>query len=242
MRPTLAVVLLLNAATAQAYRPFDGTDADVADLGELELELGPLGWSRSGAEDVLVFPAVVFNFGITEGWEFVVTGRNELPLKGHDRLTDTGVFLKGIMREGVLQGRTGLSVAAELGVLLPTWYDEPGAGASAAVIASYQWALLTLHFNTELRYTRSHRLAVSAGIIAEGPRAWRVRPVAELLVDGEVTGPFEGSALIGALWPLGEHVVFDAAVRVGNAGLEVRAGLTWAVSFIGEPAQPQQER
>jgi hypothetical protein len=238
----VAAVLLLHAVPAHAYRPFDGTDADVADLGELELELGPLGWTRSADENTLVLPAVVLNFGITEGWELVVEGRNELPLGGHDRLTDTGVFLKGLMRHGVLQGGTGLSVATELGVLLPTWYGEPGAGASAALITSYAWTPLTLHFNTELRYTRAHRLGVFVSVIAEGPRSWRVRPVAELLVDGEVTGPFEGAALVGALWPLGEHVVFDAAVRVGNAGLEVRAGLTWALSFIGEPAQPQQER
>ena len=34
----------------EAYRPFDGTDAAVAETGELEIELGPVEYLRAGAE------------------------------------------------------------------------------------------------------------------------------------------------------------------------------------------------
>jgi hypothetical protein len=42
----MAVVsaLVTPTSTAHAYRPFDGTDADVAELGDFELELGPVHW------------------------------------------------------------------------------------------------------------------------------------------------------------------------------------------------------
>ncbi len=48
MKPStaLAMVLLLPtwAPRAEAYRPFDSTDASMAEAGTLELELGPLGY------------------------------------------------------------------------------------------------------------------------------------------------------------------------------------------------------
>jgi hypothetical protein len=34
---------------AEAYRPFDGTDAAVAETGEMEIELGPVEYLRAGA-------------------------------------------------------------------------------------------------------------------------------------------------------------------------------------------------
>ena len=36
------------AVSAFAYRPFDGTDAAVADLGEVEIEFQPIGATRAG--------------------------------------------------------------------------------------------------------------------------------------------------------------------------------------------------
>jgi hypothetical protein len=69
--------------------------------------------------------------------------------------------------------------------------------------------------------------------------------VAELFVDREFGGPLEASALAGVLVPAGEHTVFDVAVRGtivdGVPAFELRAGLTWAISFFGEPARPEAE-
>src|SRR5690242_2588373 len=80
----LAVATLLCIAAwpgaALAYRPFDGTDAAVADVGELEIEFQPAGIRRHGAQRTLVAPATVLNFGFAERWELVLEGQLETPL------------------------------------------------------------------------------------------------------------------------------------------------------------------
>ena len=43
-------------SAAQAYRPFDGTDAAVVETGEVEIELGPVGYLRAGADRTLSVP------------------------------------------------------------------------------------------------------------------------------------------------------------------------------------------
>src|SRR5262245_58682526 len=69
-------LLLLIAAPAFAYRPFDSTDASVAGRGQLELECGPVGYLIDGEERFLITPAAILNVGIYEGWEIVVEGKN----------------------------------------------------------------------------------------------------------------------------------------------------------------------
>ena len=44
--------------------------------------------------------------------------------------------MKGVLREGALQDKTGPSLATEFGVLLPGIRDDPGIGASLAGILS----------------------------------------------------------------------------------------------------------
>ena len=43
----VGIVVLFAASPASAYRPFDGTDAAVADLGEVEIEFQPIGAIRA---------------------------------------------------------------------------------------------------------------------------------------------------------------------------------------------------
>ena len=59
--------LLLVGRDALAYRPFDGTDADVAEYGDFELELGPTQYYREDGRNFLVAPATVLNLGIASG-------------------------------------------------------------------------------------------------------------------------------------------------------------------------------
>jgi hypothetical protein len=115
----LAVTTLLNADAAFAYRPFDGTDAAVADPGEMEVELQPAGGKSSEGQKTLIAPATVINYGFAKGWEAVLEGRLETPLpaSGPTTFTEGGLFLKHIVREGVLQDQSGPSVATEFGVL-----------------------------------------------------------------------------------------------------------------------------
>ena len=44
----LAICCIRLADPAAAYRPFDGTDAAVADVGEVEIEFQPIGAIRGG--------------------------------------------------------------------------------------------------------------------------------------------------------------------------------------------------
>jgi hypothetical protein len=65
----LAATLTSWRGEVEAYRPFDGTDAAVAETGEVEIELGPVESLRQGAERALLAPDVRINYGFTPGWE-----------------------------------------------------------------------------------------------------------------------------------------------------------------------------
>jgi hypothetical protein len=221
---------------AHAYRPFDSTDAAVAPEGELEIELGPVGYLKEEHNRYLVAPDLVLNLGIVHGWEAVLEGEHLILLDGPHgepryRLVDTGFFLKGVLRDGSLQDGEGPSVALELGPLLPTVNDESGIGASANLIVSQRWSALTLHVNTEVALSRAGNLDLFEGVIIEGPQ-WKVRPVAEIFVEREFGAAFAVSGLAGAIWQLSDELAFDAAVRLasvdGEGVFEARAGLTWA--------------
>jgi hypothetical protein len=240
-----AVLWLLTAIAclpheALAYRPFDNTDAATADAGEFELELGPLGYLREGAVRSLVAPAVVANWGISGDREIVLQGQGQTVL-GTDQtvprtsVTDTGLFLKQVLRRGVLQDQSGLSVAMENGFLLPEFHGQSGTGLSSAGIVSGKSDLGAIHFNTQVSLTRDHHADLLVGSIFEGPDAWTVRPVAELWGEQERTaGVRTFSKLIGGIWRVNEQLSFDIGIRQARTGNEpiheVRLGLTWSFS------------
>jgi hypothetical protein len=64
---------------ALAYRPFDGTDAAVAEPGEMEIEFQPAGVLGSNGQRTLVAPATVLNFGLVKNWEAVFEGASKRP-------------------------------------------------------------------------------------------------------------------------------------------------------------------
>jgi hypothetical protein len=74
------IVCVLLPNTVFAYRPFDGTDAAVAEPGEMEIELQPAGVKSSGGQKTLVAPATVINYGFAKEWELVLETRAETPL------------------------------------------------------------------------------------------------------------------------------------------------------------------
>ena len=92
----LAVLICLFAQPAAAYRPFDGTDAAVADVNETEIELQPAGWQRTGPQSTLIAPEVVFNYGFAERWEVVLQTEMLTPTTGGvSSLAAQGAFLNG---------------------------------------------------------------------------------------------------------------------------------------------------
>ena len=240
MRALLAIVLLSFGSASLAYRPFDSTDADVAKAGELEIELGPLQWMREGGRRFLQAPAMVANFGLSHEHELVIEGRHDIALDrepGEPRsaLVDDGVFIKQVLRRGVLQDEPGVSIATEYGLLLPEVNGTNGTGFSLAGIVSQRWQAATIHLNAALARTREHEPDLFLGTILEGPYAWAVRPVAEVFTERPRDGPRIDSLLVGAIWRVRDGLSFDAGVRSARVGdeavHELRLGLTWAFSY-----------
>jgi hypothetical protein len=217
---------------ALAYRPFDGTDAAVADKGELEIEFQPAGVRRDNGQNILVAPATVLNFGFYENWELVLEGQLETPFSpsGPSVLTANGAFLKHVLREGVLQDKTGPSVATEFGLLLPDSDGSNQLGASVVGIVSQRFDWGTIHLNGEAALTRDHNADVFLGAIVEGPIKWKVRPVAEFFYEDEVNAARTVSGLLGAIWQVNDKLSFDVGFREaltnGHPVSEIRAGFT----------------
>ncbi len=244
----VGLALLLCTRWAHAYRPFDGTDADVAEVGVYEVEIGPAGYLREGRDRFGVLPWTIHNVGIAHGHELVLEGRHLLSLDDappqgeRSRVVGTGFFLKSILRRGSMQEGAGLSIASELGPLLPEWHGEKGMGASFAVIASQRFEAVTFHLNVAHVLDRSKSYALFVGGIAEGPHSWRVRPVAELFLERTFGGSqlrdgLVRSALLGAIWRVRDTFSFDVGGRIfregDRDGLELRLGMTLAWSVSG---------
>ncbi len=66
----LTICCISLADPAAAYRPFDGTDAAVADVGEVEIEFQPIGAIRAGQTKEI--SDAILNFGFAERWELVL--------------------------------------------------------------------------------------------------------------------------------------------------------------------------
>jgi len=231
------MVAALAPRAAQAYRPFDGTDADVAKPGEFELELGPVHFYREDGSNFLIAPATVLNLGVVDRLELVADFKNfvaqgELEANAHRlRLRDTDLLAKIVLRKGALQECTGPSVALETGALLPEPGASNGFGAQANVIVSLTSRSVALHLNEAMAINRDHRFEDFTGAIVEIGRRLVVRPVAEVFADRAVGGGSEYSVLAGALWAASETWVLDAALRASRASgasvIEVRLGVTW---------------
>ena len=235
--PSLACIcLLIGLGPASAYRPFDGTDAAVADKDKFEIELQPAGLLKDASGKMLIAPAARFNYGYMENWEAVLEGQFENPLSpsGPASLRAAGAFLKGVLREGSLQDKTGPSVATEFGVLLPDNRGPSQFGASLAGIVSQRWDWGAIHLNGVAELTREQRADLFAGVIIEGPQKWTVRPVAEVFYEKEFGKSETVSGLVGLIWQVREDLSFDLGLRHaltdGHPVNELRAGMTVAFS------------
>lgn len=224
------------SAPASAYRPFDGTDAAVADPGEMEVEFQPAGRLRDDSGTTLIAPATVLNFGLIKDWEAVFEGQLQTPLSpnGPTSLSAAGAFLKHVVRPGDLQDMPGPSIATEFGVLLPdTNNPDSGYGASIAAIVSQRWEWGTIHLNAETALTREHNGDVFLGAIIEGPANWKIRPVAELFYENEFSHAETFSALIGVIWQVRDNLSFDVGLREaltnGRPVNELRVGVTFGM-------------
>jgi hypothetical protein len=82
--PAAAIVVICASiwvAPALAYRPFDGTDAAVADLGEVEIEFQPIGTIRAGGTTKGLSDGI-FNYGFADRWGACVAGNGAANARG----------------------------------------------------------------------------------------------------------------------------------------------------------------
>jgi hypothetical protein len=229
------------AAPALAYRPFDGTDAAVADVGEVEIEFQPAGAFHAGSTKPL--SEAIFNYGFAERWELVLQGTAQVLPEGSGPISvSNGAFLKYVLQPGVLQEKPGVSIATEFGPLLPP-AGGSGVGFSLTGIVSQRWEWGTVHLNAAANLTPDQNGELFFDAIIEGPHKWKVRPVFELYSDSVInvinqTQTFSG--LAGAIWQVNDKLSFDAAVRYavvnGRPVQELRAGLTFGFPInLGRP-------
>jgi len=224
---------------AEAYRPFDGTDAAVAETGEVEIELGPVEYLRVGAARTLLAPDLRINYGFIRGWEAALEGKLTHGLTAGIpgiSLVESQVLLKGVLREGSLQEKPGPSIATEFGVLLPGINDQHGTGGVLNGIVSQRWDWGTAHLNAQIEITREQHVDYFLDSIIEGPHDWPVRPVAEIFYESDVR---TGSALVGAIWQVQDNIAVDVGLRGARinsqtAG-EIRAGVTFAFGVTKGP-------
>jgi hypothetical protein len=236
------------SSTATAFRPFDGTDAAVAELYNFEFEVGPVGYLRDDRGPALVLPAIVVNAGVLPDLELVAEGRDVIRFpsgeKAHAELADGSFNLKYVLRDGVLQDKSGPSVAAEASFLIPS-LEAQKAGVTLRVIASERAAPGTVHLNLQGGIDRFRHATLEGGVILEGPESWAARPVGEFAFEVHAKGDRIASGLLGMLWPVRSDLVIDMAARLGDDdGLfgELRAGFTWTLPFAKAPEKKPQER
>jgi hypothetical protein len=238
----MAAALAGWCGAAQAYRPFDGTDAAVAQTGEVEIELGPVEYFREGAERTLFAPDYRINYGFVSGWEASIEGKATHGLTAGvsgASLVGSDVLLKGVLREGSLQEKPGPSIATEFGILLPGINDEPGTGAVLTGIASQRWDRGTVHLNAQIELTRERHADYFLDTIIEGPYDWVVRPVSEFFYERDIGLLRTRSALVGAIWQVQDNIAVDfglrgALVNDHTVG-EICAGVTFAFGVTKGP-------
>ncbi len=243
---SISISVGLWAAPAAAYRPFDGTDAAVADLGELEIEFQPAGFVRTTSTTALAGPNAVFNYGFAKRWELVLQGAAQgFPAGAGPTNVPNGAFLKYVVRPGALQDKPGPSVATEFGPLLPN-VGGSGAGLSWTGIVSQRWDWGTVHFNVATNLTPDQHGEFFVDAIIEGPHQWQVRPVFEFYSDSLTDHTQTFSALAGAIWQVNDKLSFDLAFRYalvdGRPVNELRAGFT--VGFpvnLGRPVAAESQ-
>src|SRR3989442_5194330 len=115
--PAFISTWLLMPWPAWAYRPFISTDAAVADQRDLEIELGYFTLEQSKGENTFRIPSLVLNYGAWKNTEIVGEFRIERNPRGAIDVVDPGLFLKAVLKEGLLQEKPGVSFALEAGPL-----------------------------------------------------------------------------------------------------------------------------
>ena len=227
---------ILEPSFAYAYRPFVSTDAAVVAKRETEIELGLVTVSRSQGLYEVFSPSLRYNYGLWKNWEFVAEFENQVygeDTDGNWQVRDPGLFLKGILIEGLLQNKPGPGLATEFGILLPsTLKGESHVGAAGAFILSDNIKDWVYHLNLGLELDRVEQEPTLAwGVILEYPVTRSFRLVGELNGFAPTRDSPENSGLIGFIWRY-RKIAIDFGIRFGLSkqapDQEVTTGVTFA--------------
>ncbi|MBI3301698.1 MAG: hypothetical protein HYZ72_06430 [Deltaproteobacteria bacterium] len=237
------VVLALLAtvwgvAPARGYRPFVSTDAAVADPKEMEIELGYFNLKRAEKKNTVITPKVVLNYGIARNWEVVGEFAVEKPPDESAQLVDPGLFLKAVLKEGILQNKDGIGFAIEAGPLLPsTVSKERKFGFAGIGIVSGRLFPFTYHvnFGGGVDRAKANPFAIW-GVIVELPLFSNFRLVGEVSGESIRKKLPDESALFGFIWQLpSSPILIDGGIRRritrGAPDWLFTTGLTWSFSL-----------
>ncbi len=221
------LVVTLGTRIALAYRPFVSTDAAVADAGEIEVELGYVGFRRHHGATTIVAPTLIANLGLSHDLELVAETKATGRLASHDdrwEAEDTAVSVKWVARDGFLQGRgAGPSLAVEWSLLIPTAKGDRHIGGELVGIASGEAFGWTYHLNAGALVDTVDTLpGVTWGVIVEHALHGRLRAVAEVNGEAVSGSSADDSALIGA--------ILDVDVPPPLHGLSLDVGVRRGIS------------
>jgi hypothetical protein len=224
---------------ALGYRPFISTDAAVVDPQEIEIELGYFHLERADKATTFVTPKVVFNYGLIRGLEVVGEFEIEkLPDRGA-QFVDPALFLKAVLKEGILQQQYGVSFAIEAGPLLPAPVaGEKRVGFEGIGIVSGRLSLLTYHANLGAGVNRTDTNPFAVwGMIVEAPVLPNFRLVGEINGEGTEGKRPDNSGLVGFIWqPTASTVLVDIGIRKGisreASDWQFTTGLTFSFSEL----------
>ena len=231
------MLLFFSKSAAWAYRPFISTDAAVADVNEMEIELGYFNWEREKGKTTFFSPKAALNYGFLHNFELVGEFAVEEPGHGSVRLVDAALSVKAVFKEGVLQEKDGVSFAIEAGPLLPsTNKDEKGVGFEGIGILSGKLKPVTYHVNFGGGVDREHDPFAVLGLIVELPITPKLRLVGEIDVESVRGSSPNNSALLGVIWQAPwQNLSLDAGLRRGishaAAGWMFTTGLTFSFSL-----------
>lgn len=238
-RILLLLLLLLPASRAWGYRPFVSTDAAVAEPQEMEVELGYFNLERTNRENTFIVPKIILNYGLVKNLEIVGEFEVAKPPEGKLQLVDPGLFLKAVLKEGVLQEKEGIGFAFEAGPLLPsTAQGARRVGFEGIGIVSGRFVPFTYHVNLGGGVDRAKGNPFAIwGVIVELLVLQNFRVVGEVNGESVKGEPANNSGLFGFIWrPPSSTVLIDAAIRRGiSSGAPdwlFTMGLTFSVPVL----------
>lgn len=228
------LLLILLSLPLLAYRPFYSTDADVEAKKGVELELGILTIDSHDSEILLTSPSAVINIGLGKRMELVTEFKAVHTMENFgikkSQFEDVNLFLKGLLAEGALQDKGGVSVAMEGGLLLPTLkWEKPGV--ELIGIVSGKSHGFTWHFNLGGFIEREgQKPGYFGGAILETPEYMGLRLVGEITYERLIEENGKKSLLIGVIYERG-NIALDFAIRRGIAEnfFSLTAGITFSI-------------